>query len=58
MLQLFTGWAEQVQWSACFEGKSKKNRSGHLDYKVLNQGRLNASFPLLVFPRVSNLKSP
>lgn len=34
-ITFFSGFFEQVSWSTCFEGASKKNRPGHLNYKVL-----------------------
>lgn len=32
----FSGFIEQVSWSTCFEGESKKDRSGHPNNKVKN----------------------
>lgn len=39
-IPLFSGFFEQVSWSACPKGESKKNRSGHLNYKVLIHAHL------------------
>lgn len=39
-MPLFLGFFEQVSWSACPKGESKKSRSGHLNYKVLIHAHL------------------
>ena len=45
----FAGFFEQVPWSICFKGKSKENRPGYFDYKVIKHTRLNYVFVSFFF---------